>query len=143
MKYLNVLSRFFVSIIFLLSALGKLMNFSGTAQMMSTAGFPFPQLFLIGAIFFELAGGLLLLAGFQTRLAAIGLIVFLVPATLIFHASQIGDPLQGQQQMAHFLKNVAILGALLKFYIDGAGELSVDAKQAKEGRPLAESQQAA
>lgn len=130
MKYLNVLSRLLVAAIFLVSASGKLANFSGTAQMMSVAGFPIAQFFLVAAIFVELMGGLLLLVGFQTRLAAMALIVFLMPATLIFHASQIGDPAQAQQQMVHVLKNLAIMGGLLKFFVDGAGDLSVDAKLA-------------
>lgn len=123
---LHPLSRFLVALIFLLSGVGKLFGFSDTAQMMAGAGFPAPSVFLVGAIVLELGGGTLLLIGYKTRYAAIALIVFLIPATIIFHAAAIGDPVHGQEQMINALKNLAILGALIKFAADGAGAFAVD-----------------
>lgn len=123
---LHPLARFLVAVIFLLSGVGKLFGFADTAQMMAGAGFPAPSVFLIGAIVLELIGGTLLLAGYKTRAAAIGLIVFIIPATIIFHASGIGDPVHGQEQMINTLKNLAIIGALIKFAADGAGAFAVD-----------------
>jgi len=39
--------------------------------------------------------------------------VFLVPVTLIFHGFWHADAAEFQNQLNHFLKNVAILGAML------------------------------
>lgn len=118
--YLQLLSRILLAVIFILSGFGKLTNFSGTAQMMGGVGFPAPQFFLVCAILLELGGGLALLLGFRARWAALALIIFLIPATLVFHAAHLSGP-KGQDQMIQTLKNLAILGGLLKFYTDGPG----------------------
>lgn len=124
--YLHPLARFLVALIFIMSGVGKLFGFSQTAAMMGSVGFPAPSLFLIGAIFIEIVGGVLLLVGYKTRWASLALIVFLIPATLIFHAANLADPAQTQQQMIQVLKNLAILGALVKFMADGAGAYALD-----------------
>jgi len=123
---LHPLARFLIAAVFLLSSVGKLFGFSDTAQMMAGVGFPAPSFFLVCAIVLELVGGTLLLIGYKTRYAAIALIVFIIPATIIFHATGIGDPVHGQEQMINTLKNLAIIGALIKFAADGAGALAVD-----------------
>jgi putative oxidoreductase len=123
---LHPLARFLVAVIFLLSGVGKLFGFADTAQMMAGAGFPAPSVFLVGAIALEIVGGTLLLIGYKTRYAAVALIVFIIPATIIFHATGIGDPAHGQEQMINTLKNLAIIGALINFAADGAGAFAVD-----------------
>ncbi|MGA9996364.1 MAG: DoxX family protein [Pyrinomonadaceae bacterium] len=129
--YLHPISRALVALIFIMSGFGKLMAFGMTAQVMGGVGFPAPQFFLVCAIVIELFGGLALLVGYQTRLAAAALIVFLIPATIIFHAAHLGGP-DGQMQMIEVLKNLAIMGALLKFLADGAGAFSIDNKSAAQ-----------
>ncbi len=99
---------------------------------MAGVGFPAPSFFLVCAITIEIVGGLLLLVGLKTRWTTLALIVFLIAATLIFHASGIGDPVKGQDQMIQTLKNLAILGALIKFFADGAGAFALDSKLAKQ-----------
>jgi putative oxidoreductase len=123
---LHPLARFLVAVIFLLSGVGKLFGFADTAQMMAGVGFPTPSFFLACAIAIEIIGGTLLLVGYKTRYAAVALVVFLVPATIIFHAANIADPVHGQEQMINTLKNLAIIGALIKFVADGAGLFAVD-----------------
>ena len=133
--YLNPIARFLVALIFIMSGVGKMFGFTQTAGMMAGVGFPAPTFFLVGAILLEIVGGVLLLVGYRTRLASLALIVFLVPATLIFHAANLGDPAHGQEQFIQVLKNLAILGALLKFGTDGAGAYSLDNwLAAREGR---------
>ena len=125
--YLQPLARALVALIFILSGLRKLAAFSATLQMISTVGFPTPALFLLGAVVLEVGGGLALLVGYKTRWAALALIIFLIPATLVFHVAYLGDQAQGQQQMVEVLKNLAIMGGLLRLFIDGAGAFSLDA----------------
>lgn len=123
---LHPLARFLVALIFIMSGTGKLFGFAQTAAMMEGVGFPAPSFFLVGAILLEIIGGILLLVGYKARWASLALVVFLVPATLIFHAANLTDPTQGQQQMIEVLKNLAILGALVKFVADGAGAYALD-----------------
>lgn len=135
-NYLNPVARALLALIFIISGAGKMFAFAGVAGMMGSTGFPAPRLFLAGAIAIEILGGLALLLGFQTRLAALALVVFLIPATLIFHATGISDPAQGQEQMVQVFKNLAILGGLLKFIADGAGAFALDGARAGVVAPM-------
>jgi putative oxidoreductase len=123
---LHPLARFLVALIFLMSGAGKIFGFAHTAEIMEKTGFPFAALFLTGAIVFEIVGGLSLLFGYKTRMGASLLIAFLIPATLIFHVAALGDTASSQLEMIQVFKNLAILGALVKFWADGAGALAFD-----------------
>jgi putative oxidoreductase len=127
-KWFSLVGRILLGLIFVMSGLGKLGNFAGTAGFMASKGMPAATLFLVGAIAIEILGGLSVLAGFKTRWGAAALIVFLVPATLIFHKFWGLSPMETQMQMANFLKNVSIGGGLLGLIAAGPGAASVDAK---------------
>jgi len=129
-NYLHPVARAFVALIFIISGLGKVVAFAGVAGMMASAGFPAPSIFLAGAIAIEIVAGTLLLLGWQTRAAAIALIVFLIPATIVFHALPMSAGGQAlQTQLVEVLKNLAIIGALLKFLADGPGAFALDKVQ--------------
>lgn len=61
------------------------------------------------------AFGLALALGWKARLAAATLALFVVPATLLFHAFWLADPAANSNQLNHSLKNAALSGALLMF----------------------------
>jgi len=61
------------------------------------------------------------LLGYKTRLGAAALIIFLIPATLIFHTN-LADPIQ----QIMFLKNLGLLGSLLLVLQHGPGRISLD-----------------
>jgi len=62
----------------------------------------------------------------------IALIVFLIPATIVFHVLPMSAGGQAvQAQLIEVLKNLAIIGALLKFLADGAGAYALDNVQSK------------
>jgi putative oxidoreductase len=125
-NWLYPVSRALIALIFILSGISKLTNFDTTWNMMANNGIPATTLMLIGAIAVEILGGVAILIGFMTRWAALALIIFMIPTTLIFHAANMSDTAQGQQQLIQVLKNLAIIGGLLKFMLDGAGAYSVD-----------------
>jgi putative oxidoreductase len=122
MNYLNVLSRVLIAIIFLVSGFIKLVNFQALPVMGAAVGLPAPgvTMFLAGVI--EVACGLALLIGWRVDWACLALFLYLIPVTLIFHVAPMRDPAQFQNQMVHVLKNLAIMGGLLKFYVDAASE---------------------
>ena len=123
--------RFLLSLIFLMSAFGKATQFSGTAAMMESKGMPAASFFLVMAILFETIGGLSVLAGFKARYGALALIVFLIPATLIFHNFWAYTGMEQMGQMTNFLKNLSIMGGLLLIAGRGPGPISFDARPAK------------
>ena len=77
----------------------------------------------------ELVGSVLLIVGFQTRIAAYGLAVFTLLAAILFH-----NNFADQNQMIHFLKNLMIAGGLLQVAAFGSGRFSVDARHHRETR---------
>lgn len=117
---LMLIGRILLAIIFLVSGYGKIVGLAGTVAFVGTV-LPFPALLTALAIIIEVAGGLMLLIGYKTRLAAAALIVFTVVATLAFHLN-----LADQAQSVQFMKNLAIIGGLLYVYALGAGSMSLD-----------------
>jgi putative oxidoreductase len=113
-KYLILLSRALVAAIFLFSGFGKIIGFQAMVAMAGSAGLPLPTVAIGIAIAIEIAGGLAILLGWQVRWASVALFLFLIPATLVFHAARM--------QTIEVLKNLAIMGGLLRFYIDASGE---------------------
>jgi len=72
-------------------------------------------------------GGIGVVLGFKARWAAVALLVFLVPVTLVFHNFWFA-PANGQQiQIVNFLKNLSIAGGALIVFAKGAGAFSIDA----------------
>ena len=125
LKAAPLIGRIFLSLIFILSGFGKIGDFSVTKQYMASVGMPAVGFFLVMAIIFEIVGGLSVISGFKARWGAIILIIFLIPATLIFHRN-IGD----QMQMIQVMKNLALIGGLLMVVSFGPGAFSIDNKKA-------------
>ncbi|MCE3000548.1 MAG: DoxX family membrane protein, partial [Betaproteobacteria bacterium] len=71
------------------------------------------------------ASGALLL-GWKARWAALALIVFMIPATLVFHSFWTYPEAQYVNQLHHFYKNLAIIGALFLVLGQGAGAMSLE-----------------
>ncbi|HXA86724.1 MAG TPA: DoxX family protein [Candidatus Dormibacteraeota bacterium] len=108
-----VLGRVLLSVIFILSGLGKLPHFHDIAGMMAAKGIPLASVALVISLFIEIGGGLLVLTGYKAKYAALVMALWLIPVTLVFHHFW-GIPAEQQQdQTVHFLKNAAILGGLL------------------------------
>lgn len=120
-SYISFVGRVLLSLIFIMSGAQKLGAHDATVQYITSVGMPMPSLAYIGAIVFELGGGLALLVGFQARIAAIALSVFTVLAAAYFHTN-----FADQIQMIMFLKNVTIIGGLLQIVAHGAGGFSID-----------------
>jgi putative oxidoreductase len=124
---LTVAARILLSLIFLMSALGKkIPDFSGTADYMTSQGVPAAKLMLVGAILFLVAGSLAVIAGYRARLGAALLLVFLVLASYFFHDFWTFEGGERQGQMIHFMKNLSMMGAMLFIMANGPGAGSVD-----------------
>ncbi len=123
----TVLGRVLLSTIFLLSAVGnKIPNFQQVVQYMGSAGVPAPELLLAGAIVFLIVGSLSVILGLQARIGAGLLAIFLILATYYFHAFWNLQGAEAMQQQIHFMKNLALLGAMLIIVANGSGPVSLD-----------------
>jgi len=122
-RFAPALGRLLIAAIFLFSGFSKIAAPAMAQGYIASAGLPAPLLAYLIAVVVELGGGVLLVAGYQTRLAALALAVFSIAAAFGFH-----HDFADQNQMIHFLKNIAIAGGLLQVVAFGAGPLSLDAR---------------
>ena len=134
------LARFFLSAIFLASAIKKLfvwhdmekltmnilfdwqtyLGFSSFAQEFFAALVSCTPLLLIVATLLELIGGLLLLTGIKEKLGACLLLVLLVVTTVLAHPFWFIEGSARELQQVIFLKNLSILGGLILVLLHGA-----------------------
>lgn len=127
----TVLARFLLSLIFILSGAMKIPGWADTSAYMASRGLPLVPGLLAATIAIEVLGGLSVLLGYRARFGALILALWLVPVTLIFHNFwAVSDPMQQRGEMVNFLKNIALIGALLFMSVRGAGEPSIDARSA-------------
>jgi len=68
---------------------------------------------ITGAIICQVVGGLCILLGVQVRLGAFLLVLFFLPATVLFHHFWLVQGEEREMQMVKFMKNGSILGGLL------------------------------
>ncbi len=124
---LPFLGRFLISFIFILAGIGKIIDFRGATDTMKSVGIGGAEFLIFAGLVMELVGGILLLLGWYTRFAIWVLMVFLLPATLIFHPFWNFTGSEMALQLSIFLKNLTIYGGLLAFLSYGPGKWSIDA----------------
>jgi putative oxidoreductase len=114
-RYVLITARILMSIMFLLDGL-NLISQSLAAHEMAAHGVPASviPLMILGAQALQLVASLGLIFGIYPRLAALALILFLIPATLMAHAfwQAAGTPLY-TIQVINFCKNMCMGGGLL------------------------------
>lgn len=120
---LTFISRLFISLIFIASGIRKIMTFDATIKFMEKFGMDNAKAFLIIAIIIEIICGLSILLGIKSRFSSLILFIFLAIVTCIFHLN-FSDP----HQIQEFLKNLAILGALLLLILHGSGPWSLSSR---------------
>ena len=128
--YTDVFGRVLLALLFLVACIGKIgsgfglgFGYVGTAGFMAGGsifglGVPGQLLFLV--IIVEILGALALIAGFQTKTAALALAIFTLLSAVIYHMPLLSTD---------FLKNLAITGGLLVLYANGAGSYSLDNRE--------------
>lgn len=123
---LLLFGRICISSLFLWAGFEKIMGLEGTVNYMASKQMPYIYFFLLGALILQLIGGFLLLIGYKMRLGALMLIIFIIPASVIFHDFW---NLQGNDRLIEqimFMKDVAILGGLLAFLAVGPRKYAID-----------------
>lgn len=142
--FVMIIGRMCLSLIFILSAVAKVLDWQGTEgallgafsdllhytpqypelQSILTWALSSTNLLLIVATIFELLGGLLIFLGVQVRFGAFLLLLFLIPTTVTFHHFWYLQGADHNLQMIMFLKNLSIFGGLLYLLALGKGDPS-------------------
>jgi putative oxidoreductase len=112
-------SRSMIAIIFIVAGAGKITGYAGTQGYMESLGVPGLLLPLVIAV--EILGGLAVLLGYQTKIAAFLLAGFTLLSAIIFHSD-----FSQQMEMILFMKNIAITGAFLLLFVHGPGQWALN-----------------
>ena len=110
-RYGYLAARVMLAAIFVVTGWDKLANTQDAVADIAEVGLPAPFLLAVLAGVVELACGLLLAVGWRAAWAAVGLLLFLLPVTLLLE-----NPLAASADfgtLIDFLKNLAIMGGLL------------------------------
>ncbi len=128
LAWLVPIGRVLFALIFIMSGFSHFS--SPTIAYAASHGVPAAGFFVPVAGVLAIVGGLGVAFGFQTRIAALLLVIFLVPVTLKMHAFwTVQDAMMAMNQRIHFMKNLSMLGAALFLLYFGGGPVSVDARR--------------
>lgn len=125
-RYAAPVGRVFLAAIFLIAGVQKIGGYAGVQGYMDAMGVPGALLPLV--ILLEIGGGLALLLGWRVRLWAVLLGGFSLLSGLIFHLlpGLAAEGMAAQNDINHFLKNLAIAGGMGMLVAFGAGPLTLD-----------------
>ena len=126
---LSLLGRVLLALLFVPAGFGKIAGFGGAVGYIASKGIPLPELAAAAAVGVELGLGLLLLVGWQTRWAALGMALFTFVITFIFHNFWAMPADEQMMQSLMFFKNIAVVGGLLTVAAWGAGAWSFDGRR--------------
>jgi putative oxidoreductase len=135
--FLSLSGRALLAAIFLASAvMNHIPKFADITNTLAGKGIPAPAIANAISIALMLLGGVSLVIGYKARLGATMLLVFLALAAYFFHDFWHYQDKAAQDQMAHFMKNVAMMGAMLVIIANGPGAWSIDGCCPKTETPL-------
>ena len=120
-KALDLFGRVLISALFFLNGIFKINNYEGTIGWMESFGLP--GILIIPAIALEIIGPILIVIGYQTRIAAGALSLFCIATAIIFHTD-----FSDQMQFIAFMKNLALAGGFLFLVVNGAKGYCLDKK---------------
>lgn len=123
-KYADLLGRILIALIFVMAGATKIMHYDATAADMVAHGIP--GMLLPVVIVTELLGGLAIILGWKTRIAAFLLAGFSIVTALLMH----NDPNSAVEGIM-LMKNLSMAGGFLVIFANGAGPLSMDRRWGK------------
>jgi uncharacterized membrane protein YphA (DoxX/SURF4 family) len=112
--WMHLIGRILFALVFIGSGFGHLMQLDNTATYAKSKGVPAPKAAAAVTGLMIIAGGLSIALGWHRFIGAGLLVVFLLPAAFMMHAFwNVQDPMARQNEMAHFMKDIALAGAAL------------------------------
>jgi len=123
-----LVGRILLAAIFLVSGIGKIGGFAGTAGYMASKGIPMVDVLLAITIVIEIGAALMIIGGFKARLGATALFLWMIPVTFLFHNYWAMPADQQMIQQIMFMKNLGLMGGMLYIMAFGSGPMSIDKK---------------
>ncbi len=130
---LGVVGRILLCTVFLAAGVGYTApDIQSLAQTIAAKATVAPMWVLIGAIVVLAVGSVSVVVGYKARFGALALLVFLVLATYLFHGFTFWNVVNTKARHDHIvylIMNLSIMGAMLFIVVNGAGQMSLDAKR--------------
>lgn len=127
-KFGPLVGRILLALIFLMSGIGKISGFAGTAGYMASKGMPMTDVLLAITIVIEIGAALMLILGYKARFGAAALLLWMIPVTFIFHNFWAMPADQQMIQQIMFMKNLGLMGGMLYIMAFGSGPMSLAKK---------------
>ena len=115
----DLIGRILISALFLISAFNKIFNLDGSMGWMESFGVP--GFLIFPAIAIEIILPVLVIVGYQARMAAGILAIFCLATAFIFHSN-----FSDQTQFISFLKNIGLAGGFLFIVANGTKDWAFD-----------------
>src|SRR5262245_55531115 len=128
-----LVGRLLMAALFLTAGIPKALQGygGGFAQYLGSQGVPYPEIVGVVAVAIEVLVPVALILGLWPRISALLLVAFVVIATGLAHRFWEFSDAQQQAQMTQFLKNIAVIGGLLFYYVSGPGAWSLAGRSAE------------
>jgi putative oxidoreductase len=126
---MDILGRVLLGVYFLVPGIMKVMNIEGTIAYMTTHGVPIPNALLVVTVLLQIGGGLALIAGWYTKIAAFLLAGLTLLICLFMHDFWNSYPGGSQaHELQNFIKNLGIFAGLLILAARGSPRASLDSR---------------
>lgn len=137
-NYVQAISRVLISAVFIVFGFIQFThigNYIANPTVIKVAGWtgiltPTIIAYMVATI--DTVGGILILVGYQTRIASIVLIVFVALTCILVHNFWDMDGPARAANQGNFYKNLVIIGALLLLYVHGPGTCSLEHRFSKK-----------
>lgn len=117
MDYNYLVGRILFALIFIGSGFGHFAQMGGMTQYAEQSGVPAPKASVAISGLMILAGGVSVLLGVYMEIGTWLLVFFLLAAAFMVHDFwAVAEPMEKQNQQAHFMKNLALAGAAAILY---------------------------
>ena len=117
--FIRLVARICLAGVFLYDGYIIVSNYQGAVAY--AAGYGVPSYLLPPVTALQLGGGLLLIAGWLTRLVALALALFCLSTATLFHAD-----FAKSSEIIQFGKDIGLAGGFLLLYLAGPGRYSID-----------------
>lgn len=117
MDFNYLAGRILMSLIFIGSGFGHFAQMGAMTEYAEQSGVPAPRASVAVSGLMILAGGVSVLLGVYMEIGTWLLALFLLAAAFMVHGFwTVADPMEKQNQQAHFMKNLALAGAAMILY---------------------------
>jgi putative oxidoreductase len=122
-----LLGRLLMGIYFIIPAIGKITNFSGTSTYMEQHNVPFVSVLLVVTIIIQLAAGTAIIIGFKGKIAAFILAGLTLVISFYMHDFwSMEEGIARSHEFQNFFKNMGIVAGLLIITGLGTGKFSLE-----------------